>query len=150
MIFTLYGGSRNAASIDAPSPTTPPEKLRVASVAAADAVLAQNPDVAEHRLGLDRNRRNDLFIGIIGSLENDVDLAACKAGQRQVEVDIERADLVELEPEDLDVPSGIQRDLVVGKAERLLLRFAEPRQLDCRAPRSGRSRARRATARGPR
>ena len=107
-----------------------PQEVCVATVAAADAVLAENPDVAELRPGLDRDGGNDLLVGIIRGLEHDVDLAAGEAGQRQVEVDVERADVVKLEPQDLDVPAGIQRDLVVGEAERLLLGFGEPAQLD--------------------
>src|SRR4051812_45167792 len=86
------------------------QKLRIASVPASDTMFAQNPDVAERGFRFSRNRWNDLFVGIIGSLEHHVDLAACKAGQRQVEVDVERANVVELKPKNLDVPPGIQRD----------------------------------------
>src|SRR4051794_16130995 len=75
-----------------------PKELRITAIATTDAVLAQNPDVAKHRFGLERHRRNDFFVGIVGCLEYDVDLAACKAGERQVEIDIERADLLQLKP----------------------------------------------------
>ena len=60
--------------------------------------------------------------GSLAAFKHDVDLAGCKPGERQVEVDVERADLVQLELEDFDVPPGIESDLVVGQAKRLLLR----------------------------
>ena len=70
--------------------------------------------------------------GSLAAFEHHVDLAACKASERQVEVDIERANVSQLEPQDLDVPPGIERDLVVGEAKRLLLHLRQAGELDGR------------------
>ena len=65
-------------------------------------MLVQNPYVADHGFRLSWYGRDDLLVGVIGSLQNDVDLAACKARQRQVEIDVERTNFLQLEPEDFD------------------------------------------------
>ena len=105
---------------------------RVAAVAAADPVLAEDPDVAGPGAGFRRHRRDHLVLGIGRTLEDHVDLAGGEAGQRQVEVDVEHRQLAELELQEVEVPAGAERDLVVGDPERPPLRLREMRQHDRR------------------
>ena len=58
------------------------------------------------------------------------DLQLAEAGQRQVEA--EALQLAELEAEQLVVPAGVQRQLVVGNDQRPLLRLAQAGKLDDR------------------
>ena len=58
------------------------------------------------------------------------DLELVEAGQRQVEAKL--AKVAELEPEQLAVPAGVQRQLVVGDDLGSLLRFAQAGKLDHR------------------
>ena len=84
------------------------------------------------RPGRDRDGRNDLFVWIIGSLEHNIDLAAREAGKRQVEVDLEGANLLEFQPKYLHVPAGIERNLVVGEAKSFFLSFRKAGELNTR------------------
>ena len=108
------------------------EEHRVAAIAAADAVLAADPDIAGLRPWVGRHRGDELVVGIGLTLQHDVDLAAREPGQRQVEIDIENGKLGELELEDVEVPPRAKRELVVGKAQRALLRVGQVRQRDRR------------------
>ena len=82
--------------------------------------------------GFRRHRRDHLVLGIGRSLEDHVDLAGGEAGQRQVEIDVEHRQLAELELQEIEVPAGAERDLVVGDPQRPLLRLREMRQRDRR------------------
>lgn len=108
------------------------QELEVVSVAAADAVIAKLPDVADLCARLQRNRRNDLVVGIRGLAKHDIDLAGAEPGERQVHLELGQRQVGQLELEDLEVPTCIERDLVVSEPQRLLLRFAEPGQLNHR------------------
>ena len=50
----------------------------------------------------------------------------------EVEIDVEHRQLAELELQEIEVPAGAERDLVVGDPERALLRLREMRQHDRR------------------
>ena len=82
--------------------------------------------------GVDRHRRDDLVLGIGRAFQDHVDLAGGEAGQREVEVDVEHRQLAELELQEIEVPAGAERDLVVGDPQRPLLRLGEVRQRDRR------------------
>ena len=102
------------------------QEVDVAAVAASEPMFSKYPDVTDLGPRLDGDSRDDFVVGIVGGLQYDIDLSRRKAGQREIEVDIDRADLVQLKLEDLEVPAGIERDLVVGQPQRLLLGIAEP------------------------
>ena len=75
-------------------------------------MIAKNPDVAGVRPRLTWNGRDDFIIGIVGSLENHIDFARREARQREVILNVDRADLLKFKLEDLKIPSGIERDLL--------------------------------------
>ena len=56
------------------------QEARIAAVAAADAMLAENPDVAGPGARRDRDGRDDVVLGVGLALEDHVDLAAGEAG----------------------------------------------------------------------
>ena len=82
--------------------------------------------------GVDRHRRDHFVLGIGRTLEDHVDLAGGEAGERKVEIDVEHRQFAELELQEIEVPAGAERDLVVGEPERALLRLREMRQRDRR------------------
>ena len=59
-----------------------------APVAAADAVLAQLPDVTGLRTGCFRDGRNDLVVGVFAVFQDHVDLARAEARQTKINVDV--------------------------------------------------------------
>ena len=109
-----------------------PQELLIAAIAAADPMLAEDPDVAGLGARRHRHRRNDLVLGIARSLEDHIDLAAGEAGEREIELHIDPGKLAELELEEIEVPAGTERDLVVSEPERALLRLGEAAKRDCR------------------
>ena len=70
-----------------------------------------------------RDRRDDLVVGIGRVAQHDVDLARAEPGQREVDVELGQRQIGQLELEELEIPAGIERDLVVGEAQRFLLRL---------------------------
>ena len=122
----------------------------VAAVAAADAMLTEDPDVAGPGAGGHRHRRDHLVLGIGRTLQDHVDLAGGEAGERKIEIDVEHRQFAELELQEIEVPAGAERDLVVGDPERALLRLGEMRQHDRRHLGHARSPSRRAAGRGRR
>ena len=65
------------------------QELEVAAVAAADDMLAEQPDVARPRSRGGRNGRDHVVLGILGPQQH-VELAGGEAGDGQIEVEIER------------------------------------------------------------
>jgi hypothetical protein len=108
------------------------QEARVAAVAAADPVVAEDPDVAGPGAGFGRHRWDHLVLGINRTLEDHVDFAGREAGEREIEVDVEHRQLAELELQQVEVPAGAERDLVVGDPQRPLLCLREMRQDDRR------------------
>src|SRR5262245_38645977 len=96
------------------------KERKVSSVTATDPVLARNPDVPRAGSWLDRNYGDNLIVWICLALQNHIDLAGREAGQGQIEVEIQ---FRELDLQQVKVPPGTEGDLVVGDAERTLLRF---------------------------
>src|SRR5687768_8760756 len=84
------------------------EKGKIAPVAAADAVFAQLPDVAQASARLSRHRGNNLFVGVDLFAQNDVDLAGTEPGQAEVDLELGKRQVCELELEDLDIPACVQ------------------------------------------
>src|SRR6516164_4461990 len=110
----------------------PLQKSGIAAVATSNPVLAQNPDIAWLRPWRYREGRDDLIIGIGGRRENDVDLASREAGQRGIDIDIDRSEFAQFQLQDFQIPAGIESNLVVGDPERPLLDLGEAGQGDSR------------------
>lgn len=105
-----------------------PQEIQVSTIAATNPVATEDPDVAGFGSGDFRNCRNDLVVRIVRRLQCNIDLSRGKPGQRQIEIDVKRANFIELEPQDLEIPSGIEGDLVIGKPKCLLLRLGQASQ----------------------
>jgi len=104
----------------------PPQKFGVACIATSDPVLAKNPDVTRLRLRCRRSRRDDLIVGIGGFRKEDVDLAGREAGERRINIEVDRGELAEFLLQDFQIPAGIERDLVVGDPQCPLLGLDSP------------------------
>src|SRR6516225_6108315 len=117
-----------------PRPVTndPLQKSGIAAVATSDPMLAENPDIAWLRPWRYREGRDHLIIGIGGRREDHVDLAGREAGQRGIDIDIDRSEFAQFQLQDFDIPAGIESDLVVGNPERPLLDLGEAGQGDGR------------------
>ena len=69
----------------------------VAPVAAADAMISQDPDITRAGARSLRDRGDRLVVGIGRALQRDVDLAGGEPRDRQVELDIEHRKLAQLQ-----------------------------------------------------
>jgi hypothetical protein len=109
-----------------------PQKPGIAAIAATHPVLPKDPDVARLCPRLRRDRRDDLVFGVRRRRQNYINLAARKTGQCQVDIDFNRVELAQLQLQNLRIPAGVERDLVVGNAQRPLLGIGETGQSDHR------------------
>src|SRR6516165_8119282 len=128
----IVGGSRQAASTSAPFADDPPQESGITAVATSDPMLAENPDITWLRPWRYREGRDDLIIGIGGRREDHVDLASREAGQRGIDIDIDRSEFAQFQLQDFQIPAGIESDLVVGDPQRSLLGLREAGQGDGR------------------
>ena len=104
------------------------KEVEVATIAATNAVLATNPDIAGMCAGLKRNGRNRLVVRIALRRQQHVDLAGRKPSERKVEIDLEVSKLLKLQLQKISIPAGVERNLIIGKAQRASLRLVEMRQ----------------------
>ena len=108
----------------------PTQKFGIAAVSAADAVIAENPDVAE--LGAGRlGRRGEGRVVVVRQglvFQHDVDLAHGEAGQLQVDLDLRGLDIDDHFAQQVRIPSGFLGDAIVGDPQRFLLRLAQAGQ----------------------
>jgi len=95
-------------------------------------MLAENPDITWLRPWRYREGRDDLIIGIGGRREDHDDLASREAGQRGIDIDIDRSEFAQFQLQDFQIPAGIESDLVVGDPQRSLLGLREAGQGDGR------------------
>ena len=102
------------------------QELCVAAVAAADPVIAKDPDITGSGARGLRHRRDRLIVGIRRAFQRHVDLAGRETRDRQVEVDVEYRQLAQLQLQKVEIPAGAKGKLVVGKPERPFLRVAQP------------------------
>ena len=122
----------------------------VAAVAAADAVLAKiqmSPGLVRGVVGTGGITSSS---GSAARAEQHVDLAGRKTGERQIEVDVERGELGQLHLQDVEIPAGVESDLVVGDAKRPLLGLGQARGARSSAPPPGPIAWRRAAGRARR
>jgi hypothetical protein len=111
----------------------PLDVLEVGGIAAHDAVVAADPDVAERRDDVDHRLGQIVRVAIrIAGLrvEQVVDLGRQEAGQAKVEVQI--AQLEQLVLEHFDVPARVERQLVVGEHVGLALGLVPAGAIDHR------------------
>jgi hypothetical protein len=104
------------------------KEVEVATIAATNAVLATNPDIAGICAGLDRNGRNRLVVRVALRRQQDVDLTGRKPCERKVEIDLEVGKLLELQLQKISVPACVERNLIIRKAQRAPLGLVEMRQ----------------------
>jgi transposase len=120
----------------------PPQKFGIAAVTTPHPVISKDPDVAQFRSRYHRNLRDDLVIRIVGGHQDHIDLAGRKAGQSWIDVDINRTEFTKLQLKNLQIPAGIERNLVVGDPQRSLLGLGKTGQGDdwelCQAHQPGR------------
>src|SRR5258705_3620971 len=74
----------------------PLQEFGIPAVAASHPVIPENPDIAWLRSWRCGNRRDDLVIRIDGGRQDHIDLTGREAGQRHIDVDINRTELAEL------------------------------------------------------
>ena len=103
----------------------------VVRLSAADPMLAEDPDVTAARAWPLRRGRDDFTVGL-GAVEDHRDLTRREAGHRQVEVDLDRRQIGEFQSQEVLIPAPVECDLVVGDAQRSLVRLVEAVQNDRR------------------
>ena len=108
------------------------KEVEVAAIAATNAMLATNPDIAEVAAGLDRNGRNRLVVRVALRVEQHIDLAGRKPRERKIEIDLEVGKLLKLQLQQVHIPACVERNLIVGKTQRASLCLVEMRQRDRR------------------
>ena len=108
------------------------KKVEVSPIAAADAVLSEDPNVAGFRARLDGNSWDVLVVGIILALHDHVDLTGREARDGEIKIDVHHSQVGQFQLEDLEVPTGVEGDLVVGQAQGTLLRIREAAKDDGR------------------
>ncbi len=102
--------------------------FEVGRVAADQAMRADLPEVADPRDGwaVGKCRHNVGRVGFPPSLDKQhVDLGHFEACDRNVEVKIERRQMLQLDSEDLAIPAGLLGEFVVGKDVSALLSVAK-------------------------
>jgi hypothetical protein len=94
-------------------------------------VIPQEPDVAELGRGRAAQLRDHLVVGIVRLAgEDHVDLSAGEA--HAADLDVRNDERLQLDPQQVGIPSGVERDLVVGDAQRTLLIVCETWERDGR------------------
>ena len=73
------------------------EEVEVATIAATNAMLATNPDVAVAYAGLDRNGRDYLVVRIALRRQQHIDFARRKPRDRKIEINLEVGKLLKLQ-----------------------------------------------------
>ena len=95
----------------------------VAAVAAADPMIAKDPDITRRGARDLRHRRDRLVVRIRRAFQRDVNLAGREPRGRQV--NLECCQLTQLQFQQLGVPAGVQGNLVVGQPKCPLLGIAK-------------------------
>ena len=103
----------------------PLQKSGITAVATSNPVIPENPDVTRLRSWCRRNGRDDFVVRIAGRGEDHIDLAGREAGQSRIDINIDRSEFAQFQLQDFQIPAGIERDLVVGDAQRPLLGLRE-------------------------
>ena len=91
-------------------------------------MAADLPEVAEPRDGRAAvtRRHNVVHVRLrLGLANQHVDLGHLEAGNRNVEIKIERREMLQFDPKDLAIPAGLLGELVVGEDVGALLSIAE-------------------------
>ena len=78
------------------------------------------------------NGGNRLVVRIALRHQQHVDLAGRKPRDRKIEINLEVGELLEFQFQQVHIPPCVERNLIVGKAQRAPLRLVEMRQRDRR------------------
>ena len=95
-------------------------------------MISENPYVAGFRARRDGNRWDVLVVGIILALHDHVDLTGREARDGEIKIDVHHGQVGQFKFEDLEIPAGVEGDLVVGQAQGTLLRIREAMKDDGR------------------
>src|SRR6516225_7306936 len=88
----IVGGIEESRIDTRSVPDDPLQKSGIAAVATSNPVLAEIPDIAWLCPWRYREGRDDLIVGIGGRREDHIDLAGREAGQRGIDIDIDRSE----------------------------------------------------------
>jgi hypothetical protein len=108
------------------------KEVDVATIAATNAMLAANPDVAVTCARRDGNGRDYLIVRIALRRQQHIGLAGRKSREREIEINFEVGKLLEFQLQKVLVPAGVERNVIVGKAQRASLCLVEMRRRDSR------------------
>ena len=108
------------------------KEVEVTAIAATNAMLATNPDIAETGAGLGWNGGNRFVVRISLRGQQHIDLAGRKPRDRKIETDLEVGEFLKLQLQELHIPACVERNLIVGQTQRPCLCLVEMRQGDGR------------------
>src|SRR5271166_4451178 len=97
------------------------KEVEVTAIAATNAMLPTNPDIAETGAGLGRNGGNRLVVQTALRGQQHIDLAGRKPGDRKIESDLEVGELLKLQLQEVHIPACVERNLIVGQTQRASL-----------------------------
>src|SRR6266481_5480509 len=75
----------------------PPQEFGIPAIATPHPVFSENPDIAWLRSWRCGNRRDDLVIRVDSCRQDHIDLAGREAGQREIDINIDRTEFAEFQ-----------------------------------------------------
>jgi hypothetical protein len=88
-------------------------------------MLSTNPDIAETGAGLGWNGGNRLVVRISLRGQQHIDLAGRKPREGKIEINLEVGEFLKLRLQEVHIPASVERNLIVGQAQRPSLCFVE-------------------------
>lgn len=111
----VIGGIKKSRIDPVPVPDHRLQEGKVTAIAAADAVICEPPNVAGLAARGHCARRDDVIVRVSAVAQEHVELTRREPGDAEVEVEVEASEFSQLHLEQVQVPAGVDRDLVVGK-----------------------------------
>ena len=124
------------------------QERAVATVSAAKAMVAEDPDVIRSGLWRRSCLREMIVVRIVRTRKGDIDLPRREA--REAEIEIHVGEIAKLQLQEIEIPARTERDLVVGQSQHALLPIAQSPRAQWSEPPRDPPLLRRATARAPR
>jgi hypothetical protein len=101
------------------------KEVEVTAIAATNAMLSTNPDIAETGAGLGWNGGNRLVVWISLRGQQHIDLAGRKPRKGKIEINLEVGEFLKLQLQEVHIPASVERNLIVDQAQRASLCFVE-------------------------